>query len=138
MYCTLTCNVAIALIDKQRSRDFANAGNASSKIHPRYEHLTCQVPSIYALYLCKYLTCEDSDLERMQTNWKKEGGEVTFKLLKGKENIDYKHCFQRDQNIHGLSRGNDMKLFVPAVRTEMRKNFVSHRVLKAWNSLPQQ
>lgn len=60
----------------------------------------------------------------------------TFKLLKGKESIGYQQFFQRDHNPHGL-RGNDMKLFVPAVRTELRKNFFSHRVLKAWNGLPQ-
>jgi ribonucleases P/MRP protein subunit RPP40 len=61
----------------------------------------------------------------------------TFKLLKGKENIEYKQFFQGDQNIHGL-RGNDMKLFIPAVRTELPKNFFSHRVLKERNSLPQE
>jgi hypothetical protein len=60
----------------------------------------------------------------------------TFKLLKGKESIGYQQFFQRDHNPHGL-RGNDMKLSVSAVRTELRKNFFSHHVLKAWNSLPQ-
>jgi hypothetical protein len=30
-----------------------------------------------------------------------------------------------------------MKLFVPAVRTELRKNFFSHRELKDCHSLPQ-
>ena len=59
----------------------------------------------------------------------------TFRLLKGKECVDWQQFFQLVNHTHDL-RGHKLKLFVPGVRTSLRKSFFSHRVLDSWNRLP--
>ena len=61
----------------------------------------------------------------------------TFKILKGKENIDCRKFFKMDPNVHGV-RGNSLRIFTPSVRTTLRKSFFSQRVLRSWNGLTQQ
>jgi hypothetical protein len=61
----------------------------------------------------------------------------TFKIMKGKENIDCRKFFKMDPNVHGV-RGNSLRIFTPSVRTTLRKSFFSQRVLRSWNGLTQQ
>ena len=77
------------------------------------------------------------NLTTLETRRKRGDLIETFKLLKKKENIDYEHFFQMDQNSHNL-RGHSLKVYVPGVRTNTRKFFFSHRVLENWNKLPQE
>ena len=61
----------------------------------------------------------------------------TYKLLTGKEDINYRKFFQ--MNINGSNlRGHDKKLFKGRCRLEIRRNFFSQRVVDNWNSLPQE
>ena len=59
-----------------------------------------------------------------------------YKLLTQKENVDYKQFFQKENNHHRLW-GHSSKVFIPSIRTNLRKSFFSHRVLDSWNRLPQ-
>ena len=59
-----------------------------------------------------------------------------YKLLTEKENVDYRQFFQKEDNQHRL-RGHSCKVFIPSVRTTLRKSFFSHRVLDRWNRLPE-
>jgi len=59
-----------------------------------------------------------------------------YKLVNGKENADYRQFFTKEVNSHGIG-GHTEKLYVPGVRTNVRKNFFSQRVLPTWNGLPQ-
>ena len=59
----------------------------------------------------------------------------TYKLLTGKEGIDYEQFFTLAGNEHGL-RGHRLKLFVERSRLVMRQKFFSRRVVSEWNSLP--
>lgn len=61
----------------------------------------------------------------------------TYKLLTGKEAIDWRGFFQHAPTAHGL-RGHSLKLFVPPCHKAIRKNFFSCRVVEDWNSLPQE
>ena len=61
----------------------------------------------------------------------------TFKLLKGKEDVDFNKFFQLQQCCYNL-RGHNLAAYVPNVRTTIRKNFFSHRVLRSWNLLSEE
>jgi hypothetical protein len=61
----------------------------------------------------------------------------TYKLLTGKEDINYCNFFQLNTNGCNL-RGHDKKLFTGRCRLEIRRNFFSQRVIDNWNSLPQE
>ena len=69
---------------------------------------------------------------------RRERGDLieTFKLLTGKEKIEYDQFFQLSETAHGL-RGHSLKLFVKRSRLEIRRQFFSNRVVKGWNLLPQ-
>jgi len=60
-----------------------------------------------------------------------------YKLLTQKENVDY---FQKEDNQH-RKRGHrptcSSKVFIPSVRTNLRKSFFNHWALDSWNRLPQ-
>ncbi len=59
----------------------------------------------------------------------------TYKLLTGKEDIDYRQFFQKAET--GQLRGNSMKLYKKNVKLELRRNFFSQRVVEKWNMLPE-
>jgi hypothetical protein len=58
----------------------------------------------------------------------------TYKLLHGKENIDFQQFFQL-ANQSGR-RGHSLKLYKQQCRLDVRKHFFSQRVVNTWNALP--
>jgi len=60
-----------------------------------------------------------------------------FRILMGKDQVEWQQFFQLNSNPHDL-RGHSMKLYIPGVRTTLRKNFFSYRLLHDWNRLPQE
>jgi len=58
-----------------------------------------------------------------------------YKLLTGKEQIDYKQFFRLADNHYGV-RGHNKKLSKDRSRLDTRKFFFSQRVVNSWNSLP--
>ena len=58
-----------------------------------------------------------------------------YKLLSGKEQIDYKQFFNLTNALYGL-RGHEKKLVKDRSRLDSRKYFFSQRVINRWNSLP--
>ena len=60
----------------------------------------------------------------------------TYKLLTGK--YDQQVALALPKNVTGkyFTRGNSNKLLVMRCRYELRKNFVSNRIVNMWNSLP--
>jgi len=59
-----------------------------------------------------------------------------IKILKNIEDVDYQDLFHLAYNHHALRR-QIMKLLVPQCLINFRSKFLSQRVLKDWNSLPQ-
>jgi hypothetical protein len=68
---------------------------------------------------------------------RRERGDMieTFKILKGKEQINRDQFFQLDNNEHGL-RGHDWKIVKSRSRLDLRKYSFSQRVVNGWNRLP--
>ena len=68
---------------------------------------------------------------------RRERGDMieVYKLLTGREKIDYKQFFTLAQNHHGL-RGHEMKLTKERSRLDIRKFYFSQRVVNGWNGLP--
>jgi len=60
----------------------------------------------------------------------------TFKILTGKERIDYKNFFELADATSWLRR-HSLKLYKPRCHTRLRQNFFSVRVINEWNKLPQ-
>jgi len=58
-----------------------------------------------------------------------------YKLLTGKEHIEYEQFFTLAQPHYGL-RGHEKKLAKDRSRLDTRKHFFSQRVVNVWNSLP--
>ena len=58
-----------------------------------------------------------------------------YKLLMGKEQIDYEQFFRLAENHYGI-RGHKKKLTKVRSRLDTRKFFFSQRVVNGWNSLP--
>ena len=55
----------------------------------------------------------------------------TYKILTGREKVNYQHFFQKAPTDHDL-RGNTMKLF----KLDCRKYSFGQRIVTDWNSLP--
>jgi len=60
---------------------------------------------------------------------------LTYKLLTNKMEVDASQFFQPRNDTHN-TRGHRLKLFVPSVRTCVRRNSFSQRILEHWNKLP--
>ena len=60
----------------------------------------------------------------------------TFKILTGKERIDFKKFFELADATSWL-RGHSLKLYKRRCHTTLRQNFVSIRVINELNKLPQ-
>ena len=58
----------------------------------------------------------------------------SYKLLTGKENVDYRQFFQLATTTQ--LRGHSLKLYHGKSRLQLRHNFFSQRVVSHWNSLP--
>ena len=59
-----------------------------------------------------------------------------YKLLNGLTNVEYQQFFQLIPPGPHSTRGHNLKLMRPQVRTERRKQFFSVRVVRMWNELP--
>ena len=59
----------------------------------------------------------------------------TYKLVTGKEKIDFTNLLQLDVSGYN-TRGHKFKLKKHRSRLDIRKNFFSNRVVQQWNSLP--
>ena len=60
-----------------------------------------------------------------------------YKLLTGKEHIEYEQFFTLAQPHYGLRvRGHEKKLEKNRSRLDTRKHFFSQGVVNLWNSLP--
>jgi len=59
----------------------------------------------------------------------------TYKILTGKDDINYGHLFTLESSDYDL-RGHQLKLFKHHNRLNVRKFFFTQRVISAWNSLP--
>jgi len=59
----------------------------------------------------------------------------TFKILTGREHVNYSKLFELADVTSGL-RGYSVKLFKPRCRTKVRQNFFSSSVVNEWNKLP--
>ena len=60
----------------------------------------------------------------------------TFKILTGREHVNYSKFFELADVTSGL-RGHSLKLFKPRCHTTARPNFFSLRIVNEWNKLPQ-
>ena len=60
----------------------------------------------------------------------------TFKILTGREHVNYSKYFELADVTSGL-RGHSSKLFKPRCRTTVRQNLFSLRIVNEWNKLPQ-
>ena len=67
---------------------------------------------------------------------RRERGDLieTFKILKGLENVDREKWFNLSGNVN--LRGHRLKIEKPRARLNIRKFFFSHRIVNAWNRLP--
>ena len=59
----------------------------------------------------------------------------TYKILTGKEDINYGHFFTLESSDYDL-RGHQLKRYKHHNRLNVRKFFFTQRVISAWNSLP--
>jgi hypothetical protein len=59
-----------------------------------------------------------------------------YKILTGKENIEYGSFFQLASSEREM-RGHELKLYHRRSRLDIRKFSFSQRVVKVWNKLPQ-
>jgi len=69
---------------------------------------------------------------------RRERGDMieVYKLLTGREQIDYnKQFFTQAQNHYDL-RGHEMKLIKKRTRLDTRKFYFNQRVVNGWNRLP--
>ena len=68
---------------------------------------------------------------------RRERGDMikVYKLLTGREQIDYKQFFKPAKNPYDL-RGHGMKLNKERPRLDIRKFFFSQRAVNGWNRLP--
>lgn len=57
-----------------------------------------------------------------------------FKIIKGFDNVDYRHFFVVENNTR--TRGHRYKLAKFRSRLNIRRNFFSQRVINKWNELP--
>jgi len=57
-----------------------------------------------------------------------------FKMFKGIDQVRLDELFML--NGQGSTRGHEYKIFKMQVRSDMRKNFFSCRVVDQWNGLP--
>ena len=57
-----------------------------------------------------------------------------FKILTRKDNANYEKVFTMARTGH--LKGNSLKLLKGRAGLEVRKHFFSHRVIEAWNKLP--
>ena len=62
---------------------------------------------------------------------------LTYRLLHGKEGIDYRRFFHLAGRSHN-TRGHSLKLTKPQARLDTRKYFFSSRVVDKWNSLTEE
>ena len=62
---------------------------------------------------------------------------LTYRLLNGLEDIDYRKFFTLDERRYNL-RGHSKKLKKPRASLDVRKYFFSHRVIDKWNSLTEE
>ena len=62
---------------------------------------------------------------------------LTYRLLNGLEDIDYRKFFTLDEGIYNL-RGHSKKLKKPRASLDVRKYFFSHRVIDKWNNLTEE
>ena len=60
----------------------------------------------------------------------------TFKILTGREDVNYSKFFKLADVTSGL-RGHSLKLFKPRCHTTVRQNFFSLQIVNEWNKLPQ-
>jgi len=58
----------------------------------------------------------------------------TYKVLAGKEKINYEQLFQKATTID--LRGHSFKLYTKKSRLDIRKYFFSQRTVDYWNKLP--
>ena len=59
-----------------------------------------------------------------------------YKLMTGKERIDYQQFFVKAEIGYNL-RGHSMKLATQQSSKDVRRNFFSLRGVRSWNALPQ-
>ena len=76
------------------------------------------------------------NLTTLETRRKRGDLIEMYKLIKEKESVDFRQFFTLGQNAHGL-RGHGLRVYIPGVRTELRRNAFSHRVISSWNGIPQ-
>jgi hypothetical protein len=72
--------------------------------------------------------------------WEQDMVQV-YKIIKGFGKIEHEHFFEKAGNRAGMrtrlaAQANSLK--VKKARTELRKNAFSMRVVKGWNSLPEE
>ena len=59
---------------------------------------------------------------------------LTYRLINGKENVDYRKFFTLVDDHYDL-RGHKMKIERTTMNLDVRRYFFSRRVVKKWNSL---
>ena len=57
----------------------------------------------------------------------------TFKILNNIDKLNYKHLFELSTSV---TRNNGWKLKGQRFNTDLRRNFISIRVVEYWNKLP--
>jgi len=84
------------------------------------------------------LSCQtEEDIGTTSLKDRKLRGDIieVYKLLTGKEQIDYKQFFRLAENHYGV-RGHEKKLSKNSSRLDTRKFFFSQTVVNSWTSLP--
>ena len=76
--------------------------------------------------------CGES-LECLETRRKRADLREAYKIINNCYKIDNTTYFSRSDTT---TRGHKVKLFKRGCRTELRRNFFSHRVVDEWNTLP--
>ncbi len=75
----------------------------------------------------------------LEDTYKLECAKFFFEISKGQNTALFSSFFQKtkDQHHYGTRQARSGKLYIPTVRTNYKKHFISYSGIKIWNSIPE-